>query len=354
MAKSLTIKLKTLTPLWTGGVDQTCDRLHETGLIGSLRWWYEALVRGLGGYACDPTDKKSKCKEYDPKIGKRSICAACYLFGTTGWARLFRLQVLEGGIRQESLHFYTTLQANTGWLARIFGGDKRIDGMTVPFGEIQSVMVGRGQEDEYAISQLAWATQLAAQRGGLGAKLQHGFGQIVLMANLDTAQSEEILKEHLPEFRQGQNDSLWPSTRDFLSDDFPISEDHPLIHAILSGTRIGTAPPNTTYVSCVFDLRYKGNVVEGKQLGFRQWLINQRWNARDISALLGETRARRDEERAGSRIFFGMPWRHEQGGYRLRIFGFAPPTIELQKVRGEVKAYVGYLFDGEGRRSWIT
>ena len=47
----LTIELKTLTPLWTGGVDKTCDRLHETGLIGSLRWWYEALVRGLGGYA---------------------------------------------------------------------------------------------------------------------------------------------------------------------------------------------------------------------------------------------------------------------------------------------------------------
>ncbi|WP_348531079.1 type III-B CRISPR module RAMP protein Cmr1, partial [Methanothrix sp.] len=36
----LEIRLKTLTPLWTGGVDQTCDRLHETGLIGSLRWWY--------------------------------------------------------------------------------------------------------------------------------------------------------------------------------------------------------------------------------------------------------------------------------------------------------------------------
>jgi len=51
---TLEMTLQTLTPLWTGGVDQTCDRLHETGLIGGLRWWYEALVRGLGGYACDP------------------------------------------------------------------------------------------------------------------------------------------------------------------------------------------------------------------------------------------------------------------------------------------------------------
>ena len=85
------IKLKTLTPLWTGGIDQTCDRLHETGLIGSLRWWYEALVRGLGGSACDPTTHTCK---YDPKIGPQSLCAACNLFGCTGWARKFRLRVL--------------------------------------------------------------------------------------------------------------------------------------------------------------------------------------------------------------------------------------------------------------------
>ncbi|MCW5850781.1 MAG: type III-B CRISPR module RAMP protein Cmr1 [Anaerolineae bacterium] len=45
------IQLRTLTPIWTGGVEGTSDRLHESGLLGSLRWWYEAVVRGLGGYA---------------------------------------------------------------------------------------------------------------------------------------------------------------------------------------------------------------------------------------------------------------------------------------------------------------
>lgn len=43
------IKIQTLTPLWTGGVDGKMDRIHETGIIGSMRWWYEAIVRGLGG-----------------------------------------------------------------------------------------------------------------------------------------------------------------------------------------------------------------------------------------------------------------------------------------------------------------
>jgi len=57
---ALEIGLRTLTPLWTGGPDQLPDRVRETGLIGFLRWWYEALVRRLGGYACDPTSETKK------------------------------------------------------------------------------------------------------------------------------------------------------------------------------------------------------------------------------------------------------------------------------------------------------
>ena len=53
--KSMFIEIKTLTPIWTGGVKGSCDILRETGIIGSMRWWYEAIVRGLGGDACDPT-----------------------------------------------------------------------------------------------------------------------------------------------------------------------------------------------------------------------------------------------------------------------------------------------------------
>ena len=80
------IKLKTLTPIWTGGVDGNCDRVHETGIIGSLRWWYEALIRGLGGKACDPTS--SDCKD-------KNRCDACELFGCTGWSRKFKFVILN-------------------------------------------------------------------------------------------------------------------------------------------------------------------------------------------------------------------------------------------------------------------
>lgn len=55
------LAIKTLTPIWTGGAETgKVDRIHETGILGSLRWWYEAIVRGLGGDACDPS--KGECR----------------------------------------------------------------------------------------------------------------------------------------------------------------------------------------------------------------------------------------------------------------------------------------------------
>lgn len=82
------LKLETLTPILTGGVREEPKeqlRLRETGIIGSLRWWYEALIRGLGGSACDPT-ANTKCED-------KNHCDACELFGCTGWARKFKLNI---------------------------------------------------------------------------------------------------------------------------------------------------------------------------------------------------------------------------------------------------------------------
>lgn len=92
-----TYQLKALTDLWTGSVtleeksgqikEKTGpDRLITTGLLGSIRWWFEVLVRGLNGNACDPTDTKFE---------DRNHCVVCELFGCTGWARKFRFEVLD-------------------------------------------------------------------------------------------------------------------------------------------------------------------------------------------------------------------------------------------------------------------
>jgi CRISPR-associated protein Cmr1 len=64
------IKIRTLTPIWTGDVNGKCAKLRETSIIGSLRWWFEAIVRGFGGYACDPNSNR-KC-ELDPRKFKKT------------------------------------------------------------------------------------------------------------------------------------------------------------------------------------------------------------------------------------------------------------------------------------------
>lgn len=94
MPEPIVVTLQPLTPLWTGDADQRGNRIRETGILGSLRWWYEALVRGLGLYACDPSS--GSCL-YDEKGKLASICLACQLFGCTGYSRRFRLAVAGGG-----------------------------------------------------------------------------------------------------------------------------------------------------------------------------------------------------------------------------------------------------------------
>lgn len=102
------IKIKNLTPLWTGGVEGDCKKIKETGIVGSLRWWYEGIVRGLGGYVCDPTSGK-KCELKQERFKKaikenkslrdaldEQICPACQVFGCGGWKKKFIIEI--GGL----------------------------------------------------------------------------------------------------------------------------------------------------------------------------------------------------------------------------------------------------------------
>lgn len=81
-------KFRALTDVWTGSVEKDASRCVSTGLLGSIRWWLEVLVRGLGGSACDPSSTQCKNEKH---------CVVCELFGCTGGARKFRFEVLDAG-----------------------------------------------------------------------------------------------------------------------------------------------------------------------------------------------------------------------------------------------------------------
>jgi len=184
--RNLEIHFKTLTPLWTGGVDRSCDRVHETGIIGCLRWWYEAIVRGVGGKACDPTDhqckldekkfkkpKTKEAKEWRQALLEANVCDACQAYGATGWTQRYRLH-LRGG---ESVNFSGTLRITPrrrrrGWFLGA--------GL---WGTLCGEVIARPQ---FVPASLVVPLALAELWGGLGSRTQHGYGVIrakVLKAN---------------------------------------------------------------------------------------------------------------------------------------------------------------------------
>jgi len=78
MSKEWTFKA--LTDIWTGDASGEGVRLIPTGLLGSIRWWFEVLVRGLGGKACDPTVDGVRCPAQKKAVHESGRhCVVCPL-----------------------------------------------------------------------------------------------------------------------------------------------------------------------------------------------------------------------------------------------------------------------------------
>lgn len=182
----LTIKITTLTPLWTGGVEMTTDRLHETGIIGSLRWWYEVIVRGLGGKACDPTADGCKFNNEGYEKAKREgkgeqealsaagLCDVCQVFGATGWSRCFRWRAEGGQLANGSMHAYFR-NPRSGW----YYNPGLIATKEQP---IKAHLVTLRGDPNALENVVLVALRLAERWGGLGAKTQHGYGVVKVVA----------------------------------------------------------------------------------------------------------------------------------------------------------------------------
>ena len=167
MPDKMEIRIKTLTPLWTGGINTDCDCLHETGIIGSLRWWHEAVVRGMGYYACDPSTHSCSDK-YTNKI-----CSTCLIYGSTGYKKAFRFEIdnVKNESQKDCLKVY--VNANKGWFLK--------------HGIMTEDVVGRflillrpnviPDLSNAEVKQMILLTlRLASNWGGLGARTQHGYG----------------------------------------------------------------------------------------------------------------------------------------------------------------------------------
>jgi CRISPR-associated protein Cmr1 len=181
------IKLQTLTPIWTGGIDAgKCDRIHETGILGSLRWWIEVLARGVGGNVCDPTEQKCSYQN--------GLCDVCKVFGAEGQKRRFRLEIFQDNIKfdkdisskielQPYQHQYKDKQGKeqTGTRIPTWYFPKKDDGkpksgtLTI---HIQSL------HPDFNPEIIAGLIQFIADLSALGARPQMGFGVIKVEGDL--------------------------------------------------------------------------------------------------------------------------------------------------------------------------
>lgn len=219
-------RLKTLTPIWTGGVRRNDNSaLHLTSIRGAIRWWYEVLIRGLGCYACDPTVNGCKLNfsnENKKKIGegeisltdyiKGEICPACYFFGCTGWSGKFAIRLTESKTNKS----VSSLQSGAIFFNLNFIEKKKLE--------------------EEEISLLKMTLKLIVDYGAIGGrttfkpseenyknmKLHHkDFGLITRADDSNIPNLEEKIhgigtNEYLKGFKKsGSNDEEWPDLKNF-------------------------------------------------------------------------------------------------------------------------------------------
>lgn len=228
-------KIQALTPIWTGSVkiDERArngqrylierienERLITSGLLGSIRWWFEVLVRGLGGSACDPSDPANRCPRDSRKQPTDSghHCVVCEFFGCTGWARKFRFDVLD----EEGNTIQHAIEASDG---------KTIDPFFLCFIPLRSI-----QDEEWDLLDLT--LRLIADYGAIGGRTvlkpsdehrrqneehHRDYGLIKITESPFTASVREVSRAKLEHYVQDKgrwrlvnhNDFSWASVEYF-------------------------------------------------------------------------------------------------------------------------------------------
>lgn len=315
--QSLTIALNTLTPLWTGGIGKDMDRLHETGIIGSLRWWYEVMLRGLGGKACDPTEnpcglnaasfKQSSAETLGLRLNEAGLCDVCQVFGATGWKRRFRLSAeqMEMAPAGPSRSIETTGE-------RYNRSGKRP----------KWYFKGQGQGGKFQITLtslnpdfdphlLLAPLVLIGKYGGLAAKTQLGYGWVTFTPPTDFDPISLLTALHIT-----------PSTPD---PDLPALDN-------MFFTQVNTNEPGiTATLNAKYDVRK---------------LFRTTFHDTELRHFICGTV--RGERRQGAKIFFSQPVNG-----RMRVWGWVPHNLPPAGVdRDEIVAAIHKTLSGIGKFSY--
>ncbi len=346
------IKLKILTPIWTGGVETgKMDRLHETGIIGSLRWWYEIIVRGLGGDVCDPTsdnpadrcqfDTKAYEKTKNIEDGLAGVCPVCRLFGCTGWKRRFELQVLTASLKPFWLATKDkSKKPNHRWLSKIYdiNSNLALDELTLRFRWVD------GDKSQHEIMKALLL--LVSQLGAIGSKPQYGFGIVHNELSFSVKDSLFILRRKIIDPKPTKNlSSTYPSLGNYWLLQCTVQKQN--VDQVFPSCSVGVVGDKATckkywsrLLPVSFDIRYKlpGSIPGSNDKGLRKSYCSQH----------GEVAARKifgtlkggEEGKRASTVFVSHLYKEEtEADYQLRVWGFTDPELA-----GEIEASLKNIF----------
>ncbi len=373
---------KTLTPIWTGDINRNSASVHMPGIIGSLRWWYEGIVRGLGGDVCAIVSQNSgngaePCR-IDPKKDRErqieELCPVCKLFGCTGWQRQFKIDI--AGLESIPLFFRASSNVYTmagNWLWRIYGaqdtgGTKTGKGAGTQFSFGLTSLWGRnvtvqatplGNDKEEIISKLTLLFSIINEWGTLGAKPQHGFG-VVKFSALDQESIKKGIRGVKKDIQQSvakANTGGCFSICDFFSITYEINSIEKYIN---DGRTIGKEQDYKKYkdmfIPCAFDIRYKSAARNpftgiGNDFGMRPWFKKKGFDKQEIDYIFGTVKPKGEHDRSAGKIGVSHLYRdNREQSYRLRIWGYLPqdssfPGISKERVVRNIKEFIRKMFD---------
>ncbi len=335
--QSKVIQLYTLTPLWSGDIDRNSALPRETSFVGSLRWWYREIIRSRQpDSVCDETSDNAELRCPRRKLAKeKQVCRVCSVFGCTGQARRFRIEIEE--LMSYPLFFATHNDAygsNGNWLTRMWGGIKTGRGRDASFTFAKDCLfveaprtfrvkiTPRSPSEQGSISQITTLMRFIGRYGALGARTQNGFGQIKIAEESGNGSVEE----------------LSPTRESFFSLTFELAGG---LGRFRESIRfVGSAPPGmrdlrrALFVPCAFDLRYRSSAPRPSgfdtDLGLRPYFKKRGYGRETVKTLFGRSAGTKSK----SCIHVSHLFREKPGGnFRLKIFGFIPEIL-----KGKVKA----------------
>jgi len=289
---SAEIHCQSVTPIWTGDVNADASKeIIATSVLGGMRWWYEALCRGVMARIPDPTGPSRL--RYEAAKGKLALDPASRLFGATGWRRRFRLEITMNNTRPARIE-QRVPSTHKSWYFK-----------SQPLSGTFTIGLSTLDPTEPSVEVAQELLSFLSDWGSVGARPQMGFGIFRLNETIQTNTLPELLNES----------KFWGNPEKKVSDG-----GMPALHNMFFA-RLGPRPGRPFQTNENFAIKQKLRNEFRDNEGLRHFVM-------------GHIQAGSDY-RMASKVFVSRPY--EAGlGQEIRVWGWLPrEENEYAEARGD-------------------